>query len=166
MRRQEDEEDGRGMRQEGRRDSDSESWRQMEKSMKAEGRESLKSFPDSDPCTQRSADPSPSPHAPLPDASLPLFVFMSQILTRVPHLQHVLHRIPRPQLRHPHPDTSPAASPWSCAPHPRPPRLHREGARSLLAVKNEAPGRHFLHLSINQINLGNGICGLIPNDCT
>ena len=34
MRRQEDEEDGRGMRQAGRRDRDSESWRQMEKSMK------------------------------------------------------------------------------------------------------------------------------------
>ena len=33
-------------------------------------------------------------------------------------------------------------------------------------MKNEAPDGIFLYLSLNQVNLENGICSLTPNDYT
>lgn len=43
---------------------------------------------------------------------------------------------------------------------------HSEEELDLFPVKNEAPDGIFLYLSLNQINLENGICSLTPNDYT
>lgn len=115
-------------------------------------------LPSTGSCTLCSADPS--------TLTLCTSAWCS-VLTQDPHLREQLVSllIPRTLLRQPDLYSSPAVLLAPLVACFRPPRSQREWAEFLLQwkMKNEAPVGHFLYLSLNQINLGNGICSLIPN---